>query len=71
MPNLTKTQNDTVVNVTFQLVGEDAALLTAYKSKEYLTTLSSAARKAALEHLNTLRTKGKLAVQPASEEATI
>jgi retron-type reverse transcriptase len=71
MPNVTKDQNATVVNVTFQLMGEEAELLTAYQDKEYLRTLSSAARKGLLEYLHALKSKGKLPVQSETAEAVV
>jgi retron-type reverse transcriptase len=69
MPNVTKAEDETVVNVTFQLKGEEAELLEAYQSKEYLRTLSSAARKGLLEYLNSLKGKGKLPVSTQTVEA--
>ena len=63
MPNITKSEDESVVNVTFQLKGEEADLLTAYQEREYLRTLSSAARKGLLEYLHALKNKGKLVTE--------
>ncbi len=66
MPNITKDKDDTVLNINFQLLGEEAVLLSAYQEKEFLRTISSAARKGLLEYLHSLKNRGKLVV--AAEE---